>query len=481
MFGSGSRTPIAITLLVKNPKQKQKKATIHYHDIGDYLSREEKLTRLAEISSGEKKQVYEELHPKDTSDWIVKRNERWKDFIEIGGKDVRSDSSDLSFFTGVYSRGLATARDAWCYNSNPRVLSTNCQGLIEFYEEHRVRLKEKNQTVKLESLLTYDSKRITWNRGLKNDLSKNREIRFQPSNMRVGIYRPFFKQFVYFARELNDMVYRLPVMFPTEETKTFAICVQSPGGRQDFSCLLVDELPDLHIIGDVQCFPLNFFVSADSSGLELFHKQGDDEFERHQGISDRLLRCVQQKYSTVVTSDDIFYYVYGFLHSLEYRQTFANDLKKSLPRIPLVEDADQFWAFSKAGRQLGDLHVNYESVPPYPKVMVSGADLGNYRVEKMRFPAKGKKDTIHVNSLITVSEIPAKAYEYVVNGKSAIEWIMDRYQVTTHKESGITNDPNDWATEVGNPRYILDLLLSIINVSVQTVDIVASLPKVKFD
>jgi predicted helicase len=203
--------------------------------------------------------------------------------------------------------------------------------------------------------------------------------------------------------------------------------------------------------------------------------------QKIDGVSDYIHQVAQKHFGSNVTKEDIFYYVYGFLHSPEYRETFANDLKKSLPRLPLVEDADQFWAFSKAGRKLGDLHVNYESVLPYPKVIVTGADLGNYRVEKMRFPAKGKKDTIHVNSSITVSEIPAKAYEYVVNGKSAIEWIMDRYQVTTHKESGITNDPNDWATEVGNSRYTLDLLLSIINVSVQTVDIVASLPKVKFD
>jgi predicted helicase len=172
--------------------------------------------------------------------------------------------------------------------------------------------------------------------------------------------------------------------------------------------------------------------------------------------------------------------VYGFLHSKEYRETFANDLKKMLPRLPLVENVKDFWAFSKAGRQLAELHLNYETVAPYPDVIVAGDDGKGYSVEKMRFPKKDQKDTIHYNGKITISNIPAKAYEYVVNGKSAIEWIMERYAVTTHKESGIVNDPNDWAKEIGNPRYILDLLLSIINVSVQTVDIVNSLPKVDF-
>ena len=133
------------------------------------------------------------------------------------------------------------------------------------------------------------------------------------------------------------------------------------------------------------------------------------------------------------------------------------------------------------GRQLADLHINYESVPPYAGVQVTGTDSGFFRVQKMRFPKKGKKDTIIYNSKITVSNIPAEAYEYVVNGKSAIEWIMERYQVKVDKASGIKNDPNDWADEVGNPRYILDLLLSIINVSVQTVDLVNGLPKLEFE
>ena len=160
---------------------------------------------------------------------------------------------------------------------------------------------------------------------------------------------------------------------------------------------------------------------------------------------------------------------------------FANDLKKMLPRLPLIDDVKDFWSFSKAGRKLAELHLNYEAVPAYDGIKVTGDDGKFYTVEKMRFPKKDQKETIHYNSKITIENIPSKAYEYVVNGKSAIEWIMERYAVTTHKESNIKNDPNDWAKEVGNPRYILDLLLSIINVSVQTVDIVEGLPKVKFE
>lgn len=209
------------------------------------------------------------------------------------------------------------------------------------------------------------------------------------------------------------------------------------------------------------------------------------------GLSDFILKRAKKQYGKSVTKEDIFYYVYGILHSPEYRTAFANDLKKMLPRLPLLDKAKDFWAFSKAGRALADLHINYETVPPHDGVTVTGADSDFFRVEKMRFPKKdgevrGKKkkvnDTsiIHFNSKITLSEIPEKAYQYVVNGKSAVEWIMERYQVKTDKKSGITNDPNDWAEEVGNPRYILDLLLSVVNVSVQTVDIVDGLPTVDF-
>lgn len=234
---------------------------------------------------------------------------------------------------------------------------------------------------------------------------------------------------------------------------------------------------------------MNLFDSID--------KGSEKRYIRRDAISDFIHQRAKQQYGKNVTKEDIFYYVYGFLHSKEYREKFANDLKKSLPRLSLLENVRQFWEFSKAERQLAELHLNYESVPQakglivfyerIPAKEIEGGMTGkvmkdiNYKVSKMRFASKDRKDVIIYNHQIRIENIPAKAYEYVVNGKSAIEWIMKRYQVTTHKESGITNDPNDWAAEVGNPLYILDLLLSIINVSIQTVDIVNNLPKIDFE
>jgi predicted helicase len=255
----------------------------------------------------------------------------------------------------------------------------------------------------------------------------------------------------------------------------------SPSLNDGLSLLISNKISNLHFNGDTQCFPLYYYEERQKQSPGLFDAIGDSKYIRRDGISDFILERAKIMYGKNISKEDIFYYVYGFLHSPEYREKFANDLKKMLPRLPLVEDVKEFWKFSKAGRVLANLHINYETVSAYNAVKVTGADSNFYTVEKMRFPKKDQKETILYNSKITIENIPAKAYEYVVNGKSAIEWIIERYQITKHKESNITNNPNDWADEVGNPRYILDLLLSIINVSVQTVDIVNGLPKVTFE
>lgn len=240
-------------------------------------------------------------------------------------------------------------------------------------------------------------------------------------------------------------------------------------------------IPNLDTLEKGQSLPLYYYEERQKNSPSLFDAAGDREYIRRDGVSDFILERAKKVYGKNVGKEDIFYYVYGILHSPDYRTAFANDLKKMLPRIPLVEDVRDFWKFSKAGRALAELHINYESVPPYEGVQVTGESSGFFTVEKMRYPKKGQTDTIIFNSKILISNIPAKAYEYVVNGKSAIDWIMERYAVSINKDSGIKNDPNDWAKEVGNPRYILDLLLSVINVSVQTVEIVEGLPKLEFE
>lgn len=484
VFGVGTRTPITITFLVKNPAVKTGKAVIHYHDIGDYLDREEKLSlikKYASIASPE--MAWTVLQPDEHGDWLSLRNDVFDTFAPLGDKDNKQNKA--TYFVPFYSNGVKTQRDAWCYNSSRKKLKRNIQTHLDFYNEQRLAYVKasKSKAVDVKSFLNRDPKSISWTRALEWDIEKNTEHKLGDGDFVVAHYRPFFKQNLYFSRALNEMVYLTPKLFPGSSLKNFVICVSGIGASKDFSALMTDCIPDLQVQFNGQAFPLYYYEEQDkqSRTFEDYLNKSESDYIQRDGVSDFILDRAKKQYGKSVTKEDIFYYVYGILHSPEYRTTFANDLKKTLPRLPLVEDVKDFWKFSKAGRQLAELHVGYEEVAPHPKVKVTGDDGKSYKVEKMRFPSKGEKDSIIYNSRITLTHIPVQAYEYVVNGKSAIEWVMERYQVTTHPESEIKNDPNDWAKEVGNPRYILDLLLSVINVSVQTVEIVNQLPKLKFE
>jgi len=484
IFGSGSRTPTAITLLVKNPKVKTPKASIHYHDIGDYLSREEKLAIVRKFTSiANPKMKWEILQPNEHGDWLNQRNDHFRTLIPIGTEKKFAPKSQSFFIT--YSLGTATSRDAWVYNFSSEAIARNVKQSIEFYNEQRKkfnRLRQKTPNIKFNDFASNDSTRLSWNDSLRNSCEKNIELQFFPDEIRLGLYRPFIKSHLYFEKNLIQRPYQQPKLFPKRNSDNKVICVSGLGGTGNGSAIISNTIVDLNCLdAGTQCFPLYYYEKQDKQRPTLFDIPGESEYLRRDGVSEFILERAKKQYGKNVTKEDIFYYVYGILHSHDYRTTFANDLKKMLPHLPLLDDVRDFWKFGKAGRQLAELHINYETVPPYEGVQVSGSDIGFYKVSKMRFPKKGQKDTIVYNSKIVVSNIPARAYEYVVNGKSAIEWIMERYQITTHKKSGIKNDPNDWTEVVGNPRYISDLLLSIINVSVQTVDIVEGLPKVKFE
>jgi len=480
IFGSGSRTPISITLLVKNPKTTNKKATIHYNDIGDYLSREEKLVIINKFQSvSNSAMTWKTLQPNEHGDWLNQRNDLFSEFIPIADKS----NLEKTFFN-LNSNGIVTNRDAWVYNSSKDALSENMKGMISFYNsevERYLEAKKSNSELDAKDFVSTDAKKIKWVQNLFRDAQNGVSLSFQADELIVSLYRPYFKQNLYKHRNFVWSPYLQNSFFPVRTSENLVICTTGIAGTKEFTALLSDKMPDIQLLANGQCFPLYYYEECKKNSLSLFDATGDSEYIRRDGVSDFILEQSKKVYGKNVGKEDIFYYVYGILHSPDYRTTFANDLKKMLPRIPLVEDVRDFWKFSKAGRALGKLHINYEDVPPFEGVKVSGDSSGKFKVKKMRFPKKTQKDTIIYNSNIVISNIPEKAYEYVVNGKSAIEWIMERYQVKTDKKSGIKNDPNDWANEADNPRYILDLLLSIINVSVQTVEIVENLPKLAFD
>ncbi len=483
IFGSGSRTPISITLLVKNPDVKTEKATIHYHDIGDYLDREEKLKIVKGFKTFTNPALaLKSIKPNEHGDWLSMRNDVFDTYIPLE-PEKKFDLASKTIFN-TYAIGVATNRDAWVYNFSIKQLGSNIQRTIEFYNEHLnnwIKSISEKPDSKLDSFISNDPSRISWTVNLKKEFEKRKFQSYQESEIKTGLYRPYTKQRLYFEKSFIERPGLSPKVFPTPHHKNLVIVISGVGASKDFSALVTDCIPDLQLQFNGQFFPMYHYEENNSIQKGMFDTDESQKYIRRDAISDFILERAKKQYGKNVTKEDIFYYVYGFLHSTEYKETFANDLKKMLPRLPLVEEVKDFWAFSKAGRKLADLHLNYETVAPFADAKVTGDDGKFYTVEKLRFPKKDQKDTIIYNSKISISNIPAQTYEYVVNGKSAIEWIMERYQVKTNEDSGITNNPNDWATEVGNPRYILDLLLSVINVSVQTVEIVNSLPKVKFE
>jgi len=455
-------------------------AKIFYRDIGDYLSREQKLAKIAELRSVLNPVIeWTELQPNEHGDWLNQRNDAFSQFIPLA-PEKKFDAKAQAFFT-TYAIGVSTNRDAWVYNFSKTAVEENMRRMIDFYNQQSAayaKAKKKQSALSADDFIDTNPANISWTVNLKKDFEKEIAHNYKSESIVPGQYRPFSKQHLYYDREFIERPGLWSQLFPTPQHENIIICVSGIGTTKDFTVLLTDKVPCLDIVEKGQCFPRYWYDEPSGKSRSLFDK--NTEYTRREGVSDFILGRARQQYGTRVTKEDIFYYVYGFLHSPDYRKTFANDLKKMLPRLPLVDKPTDFWAFSKAGRQLAELHLNYETVPPCPGVTVTGAESKLYTVEKMRFAAKDRKDTIVLNSSITVSGIPPAAYAYVVNGKSAIEWVMERYQVKTDKDSGIKNDPNDWAREHGKPRYILDLLLSVINVSVQTVEIVETLPKVTF-
>ena len=477
---------------MKNPGAKQH-GQIYFHDIGDYLSREEKLEKISDLVSINGITAIDgwtTITPDAHNDWLNQRDDSFSEFIEIGNK---KDKDALGIFEN-FSQGILTARDSWIYQYSKNNLENNIHKSIDFYnlERNRIQTLLQSQTDKdIGDLINNDPRLISWSRALKNDVKKNKELKFDSASVYQATYRPFTKSWMYFNRKLNEMVYQMSQIFPTADAKNLVICVIGRGATKPFCGFIANTIPDFEMLSKGQCFPLYLYGEEieENSDTDLFIQSetntANGKYTRKDAISDAGLKHFQDAYPTeTISKEDIFYYVYGLLHSDDYRSRYADNLTKELPRIPCVNKAEDFWAFSKAGRDLAHWHLNYETVEPYKAKL----DLGNkslkhledkdFYVTKMKFPKKDQKDTVVYNNAITIRGIPVEAYDYVVNGKSALEWVMERQGVSTHKDSGIVNDANDWAIEtMGDARYPLDLFLRVITVSLETMKIVRSLPK----
>ncbi|MBS0225734.1 MAG: DEAD/DEAH box helicase [Proteobacteria bacterium] len=492
IFGSGSRAPIAISLLVKNPSASEQ-GQIHLHDIGDYLSREEKLEKIAGYASvaGIPVDAWQAITPDEHGDWLRQRDDSFGRFVALGDKK----GDELKLFDN-FSLGVVTNRDAWAYNQSMTKLMRNMSSMIAFYNtevarfyDAHARLDTKARQEKVDAFIDADPTRISWTRALKQDLGKDRRYAFDSECITPSLYRPFTKQWLYFNRRFNEMVYQMPRIFPDAQADNLVIQLSGSGSRS-FSVLISSALPCLDNIEKGQCFPLYLYdEAAQQLDDSLFADKPSNGPRRRDAITDSGFAHIQSAYpDESISKEDLFYYIYGILHSPDYRERYADNLNKELPRIPRVRKAEDFWHFSKAGRDLAELHLNYETIDKYPLIIEAKGKLtdADYRVEKMKFgkkkdPETGKsvndRSTVIYNNKITMAGIPDAAWDYVVNGKAALDWVMERQAVREDKASGIVNDANDWAIEtMGNPQYPLELFQRVVTVSLETQKIVRGLP-----
>ncbi len=469
-----------------------------FHDIGDYLDRKQKLDIIngfRSIGGIHTAGKWEHINPDKHGDWLDQREEGYQRFLKIGDK---SDKQGTVLFNN-YSLGVVTNRDPWCINPSSALLLEKIESTIHFFNSELERWKaaedkarqEGSELPKVDSFLESRTRRISWSRSLKQDVRKGKALDQSDGEIVPCMYRPFTKQWQFYSRRLNEMVYQMPRIFPNGELPNRVIAVTGKGGRSGFSCLMLDALPNLHTIDTGQCFPFWLYEKAASDKGSLLADVEGGGYHRRDAIADSGLEHFQAAYpGETVSKEDIFHYVYGLLHSDDYRNLYRANLARELPRIPCVTSAEDFRAFRDAGKSLGEVHVGYESADPYDaEIDTGGRSLDDmnpedaYRVTGMKHPKSGRtkdRTTVVYNAYITIRNIPEAAWDYVVNGKPALQWVMERQCVKTHKDSGIVSDANRYAIEtVGDPRYPLDLFLRVITVSLETTRVVNSLPKLQ--
>ncbi|TIC83616.1 damage-inducible protein [Nocardioides sp. GY 10113] len=470
----GSISTVAIIVLVKNPANETRANHIQYAEVRDNTSAIEKVAEVVaarSILQTDSRLIY----PNEHGDWVNQRRDDFEKFLPVG------DRSAESVF-GVSSFGLTTSRDAWCYNASTTRLLQTVDRLVMTYRRA------------LGGDVSEDPKDISWSRALRARLGRGGDV--EPASalaVRSATYRPFFASRAYFYGPLNEVQSKLSSIFPTQASDNMGFYVTGTGTVMRFGAIAINRMPDLNYFGQGgQFFPRWRYEQVEESGMLDLGGSGEviDGYRRIDNITDEALKRFRAAYpGEMATKEDIFFYVYGLLHSPTYRETYSADLKKMLPRIPMVRD---FRGFVDAGRALFDLHVGYEQVEAYSFDGLDVAPVGDpyafFSVgsKKMSFgkataeqKAAGMKydrSVIQYNDRITLRGIPEDAYRYMLGSRSAIEWIIDRYYIKTDKASGIVNDPNDWSREVGEPRYILDLLARVVTVSVETNKIVDGLP-----
>ncbi|GAA9137024.1 DEAD/DEAH box helicase family protein [Helicobacter pylori] len=469
IFDSGSRATIAIIFFVKDASVKN--SAIHYYDIGDCLKREEKLNRLANFLDLDAI-PFETITPNDKGDWINQRNDGFEKLIPLKRDKKRQNPSVFDINSG----GVASGRDPWVYNFSPNILTQSVQKCIDTYNadlkrfnaHFREAFKQRAKGVKSGDLykqlndkeITTDKTKIAWTCTLKQEFIKNKNLQeSHKDRMRLAMYRPFNKQWLYWDKNLNETRSQLPKIFPDKDAQNVVINT-GVGNGKNFSTLVSDCISSYDLILHNQAYPLYYY---------------DDLGNRHHAISGYALNLFRKHYEdNLIAEEEIFYYIYAILHHKGYLEKYKNSLAKEEPRIALSED---FKELSVLGKELAELHLNYESGEMHAsveyKTLMNAEEKGYYDVEKM----KKQGDRINYNNHIAITKIPKKAFEYVVNGKSAIDWVIERYKKTTDEDILIENNPNDYK----DGKYVFELLCRVIKLSEKSVDLIEKISEKRFE
>ena len=476
VFGSGSRAPVAITILVKNPAAAHDGCCIHYRDIGDYLSREEKLAVLEEAVSISGFSDWQEITPDKHHDWIGQRSNAFAKFYPLASEEVRTSGVNDAIFQ-LFSNGYKTGRDAYIYNFSRDDCSENGERMTQDYLAVLSAIEDNPELTPDEAARLYILN-VKWDGDLKNKLKQKKKTKFEKGYIRKVLYRPFVVTNCYADYIFAQRKGQMDRIFPDSSSGNRVICVPGIGTKKPFSVIMTDTMPDLNLNeAGAQCFPRYCYPKSAEVVDETDTLPGIEKApDRIDNISDTALSAFRDHYrDDTITKDAIFDYVYGVLHAPNYREEFANDLSKMIPRIPFAPD---FHAFAEVGKELAVLHLGYETCEQYPLSLVFAHDgepqPHHFRLTEkaMRF-ATPAKTTLTINEHLRLSGIPQAAHQYVVNGRTPLEWFIDRYKIKRDKESGILNDPNGWFED---PRDLVTAIERIVYVSVESTRIIEGLP-----
>jgi len=536
----GIQVGVSISLFIKKKSHKfRENAQVFYARLDEFWRKEQKYDFL-DSKKSQKNITWNALTPDKKYNWLTEgMSKDFDTFLPMGTKAAKfSRAKDVEAIFKIYGRGVGTSRDAWAYNFSEHLVANNMKTTIEFYNEqvgkwigwlnieknsnfYKLRLNEQKRII--DDFVTYNDRKLSWTRDLKKHFKNKRTAEFSETKIRSSLYRPFTKTSLFFDNIMNNEGFTFFSIFPTPDTENEnrVICVVAAGGKTKFYSLMTNILPDLHLTGDSQCFPFYTYEPI-SAGAD--QTSTGSAYTRRENITDWALKQFREHYLSSgpsparngerehgITKWDIFYYVYAILHHSRYREQYAANLKRELPRIPFAPD---FWGFAEAGKRLAALHVHYEEQAEYPLQMIENDDVPlNWRVEKMKLvnkrkdlppgplptregedltpgplPARegehlpspgrggaGGEVSIIYNEFLTLSGIPPEAFDYRLGNRSALEWGLDQYRVKTDKRSGITNDPN----REDDPEYIVRLIKQVVTVSVDTVHIVNGLPELE--